>query len=145
MIETSIQKHGFGRSILVANDGTIIAGNATIEAAAAAGIEKVRYVESRGDEVIAVKRVDVEPDTREFHELAVGDNRSGELADGWIGPVLASLDEKYPGLREEFFYDDEWDAALAAIPDVEFKEYDESVADDVQYAECPSCGHRFPK
>lgn len=30
-------------------------------------------------------------------------------------------------------------------PDVEFKEYDESVADEVQYCECPSCGHRFPK
>jgi len=28
---------------------------------------------------------------------------------------------------------------------VEFPEYDESVADSVQYAECPECGHRFPK
>ena len=30
-------------------------------------------------------------------------------------------------------------------PSVEFKEYDESVEDSVQYCECPSCGHRFPK
>ena len=30
-------------------------------------------------------------------------------------------------------------------PDVEFKEYDESAADDVQYCECPNCGHTFPK
>lgn len=30
-------------------------------------------------------------------------------------------------------------------PDVTFKEYDESVADEVQYCECPSCGHKFPK
>lgn len=45
------------------------------------------------------------------------------------------------------------DAALQAMlanlagaaPDIEFKEYDESAADDVQYCECPNCGHRFPK
>lgn len=30
-------------------------------------------------------------------------------------------------------------------PDVEFKEYDESVADSVEYHECPSCGHKWPK
>jgi hypothetical protein len=27
----------------------------------------------------------------------------------------------------------------------EFKEYDETVADDVEYITCPSCGHRWPK
>lgn len=30
-------------------------------------------------------------------------------------------------------------------PDVEFKEFDESVASDVQYNECPECHHRWPK
>jgi len=28
--------------------------------------------------------------------------------------------------------------------DVEFKEYDESAADDVKLATCPKCGHSFP-
>lgn len=38
-------------------------------------------------------------------------------------------------------------AADAGIvpPNVDFKEYDESVADEVEYHECPSCGHKFPK
>ena len=31
------------------------------------------------------------------------------------------------------------------IPDVEFREYDESIADDVEMCTCPSCGHEFPK
>ena len=31
------------------------------------------------------------------------------------------------------------------VPDVDFKEYDETTADDVQYCECPNCGHKFPK
>jgi ParB-like chromosome segregation protein Spo0J len=30
-------------------------------------------------------------------------------------------------------------------PDVQFKEYDESAADDVEYLECPECGHKWPK
>ena len=30
-------------------------------------------------------------------------------------------------------------------PDVEFKEYDESVENEVEYLECPSCAHRWPK
>lgn len=34
---------------------------------------------------------------------------------------------------------------LGGIPDVEFKEYDESVADEVEYLECPACGHKWPK
>jgi len=31
------------------------------------------------------------------------------------------------------------------VPDAEFKEYDESVADDVEYITCPECGHKWPK
>lgn len=28
---------------------------------------------------------------------------------------------------------------------IEFKEYDESIADEVEYIECPHCGEKFPK
>ena len=30
-------------------------------------------------------------------------------------------------------------------PNVEFKEYDESVENEVEYLECPACGHKWPK
>ena len=36
------------------------------------------------------------------------------------------------------------DAGLTA-PSVDFKEYGEDTADDVEYCTCPSCGHKFPK
>lgn len=29
--------------------------------------------------------------------------------------------------------------------DIEFPEYDETVANDVEYLECPKCGHKWPK
>jgi len=36
------------------------------------------------------------------------------------------------------------DAGIVA-PEVDWKEYDESAADDVEYNECPECGHKWPK
>ena len=34
-------------------------------------------------------------------------------------------------------------AADGVVP--EFKEYDESVVDEVEYITCPECGHKWPK
>lgn len=34
---------------------------------------------------------------------------------------------------------------LIDLDGVNFKEYDETTADDVKYAECPACHHRFPQ
>ena len=31
------------------------------------------------------------------------------------------------------------------VPDIEFKEFDESIEDDVEFNECPNCGHKWPK
>lgn len=56
--------------------------------------------------------------------------KSGESA---VQQMLAELAQK-----EGMYFE-------APPPDVEFKEYDESVADDVEYIECPECGHKWPK
>jgi hypothetical protein len=31
------------------------------------------------------------------------------------------------------------------VPNVEFQEYDESIADEVEFIKCPECGHEWPK
>lgn len=142
MIEQSIQRNGFGRSILLANDGTVIAGNATMDAAASAGLDDVIVVETDGTKVVAVKRTDVAPGSKEFHHLALADNRAAELA-SWDADVLAGLNDEMD--LSQFFGDDELAEVLAKVPDVEFPEYDESVADSVEYHECPECHHRWPK
>jgi 16S rRNA G966 N2-methylase RsmD len=105
MIESSMQRDGFGRSVLLANDGTIIAGNATIDAASAAGIDDVLIVESDGTRVIAVKRTDVAPGSTEFHNLALADNRAAELAE-WDADVLAGLQEEMGGQKAELLATD---------------------------------------
>lgn len=109
-IESSIQRDGFGRSILLANDGTVIAGNATIDAAASAGLEDVIVVETDGTKVVAVKRTDVAPGSEQFHKLALADNRAAELAE-WDETVLAELNEGMD--LSAFFGDDELARVLA--------------------------------
>lgn len=115
MIESSIQRDGFGRSVLLAKDGTIIAGNATIDAAASAGLEDVIVVETDGTKVVAVKRTDVEPDSPEFHNLAVADNRAAELAE-WDTSVLAELAEEVD--LSAFWHEGELEALLASVTEV---------------------------
>lgn len=143
MVEHSISRDGFGRSILIAKDGTVIAGNATIEAAAAAGVENVVVVESDGRSVIAVKRTDIEPGSPEFYALALADNRAAELA-SWDAEVLDAVSEQGADL-DRFWFPEELDEIMDEVPDVEFTEYDESVENEVACQECPNCGHSFPK
>ena len=40
---------------------------------------------------------------------------------------------------------EEADLQLDWGKDIEFPEYDESVEDEVEWIECPECGHRWPK
>lgn len=74
---------GAGRSIVIDEHGVILAGNATTEAAAEAGITKVRVIDTDGDEIIAVRRSNLTPEQKT--KLALYDNRAAELADGWGG------------------------------------------------------------
>ena len=88
MIVNSIQELGCGRSILIDEDGNILAGNATYEALVEAGIEKVRVVEGTGDEIVAVQRSDLTQ--VEKTRLALYDNRASELAE-WDTGILEEL------------------------------------------------------
>ncbi len=78
-LEKSLQDYGFGRPILAASDGTIIAGNHTLEAAAGMGMTKVRVVETDGTEIIIHKRTDLDSDDTKAKLLGLVDNRISQL------------------------------------------------------------------
>lgn len=146
MIETALADVGAARSIVIDEDGVVLAGNATIDAATRSGLRKVQVVDADGDTIIAVRRTGLTSEQKK--RLAIYDNRAAELAT-WNPDVLAGLAANDTAIRE-LFSDEEWGkitlvAPADAIPDVEFKEYDESVENDVEYLECPSCGHKWPK
>lgn len=84
MLSKSLQRFGFGRSLLLDKNNKIIAGNKTTEAAGKTGFEKVRIIESDGKEIIAVKRVDLDLDKDPTaRELAFADNRVAEVDLDW--------------------------------------------------------------
>ena len=76
LMERSFREHGAGRSILLDKNGKVIAGNKSQQAAIAAGIKRVRVIETTGDELVAVKRTDVDIDSAEGRKMAYLDIRA---------------------------------------------------------------------
>lgn len=87
MIVESLKAVGGARSIVIDERGVVLAGNGVIDAATEAGIVKVRVIESKGDEIIAVRRSNLSKDLK--RALAMYDNRTGELAT-WNAEQLAA-------------------------------------------------------
>lgn len=88
LLEKSLQQFGAGRSILVDKDNNIIAGNGIVEAAQNAGITKTRVIETTGDELVVVKRKDVELDSDQGREMALADNATAAADLSWDDDLL---------------------------------------------------------
>jgi hypothetical protein len=88
MLERSLEQYGAARSIVVDENGKILAGHGVVEAAANVGIEKVTPVEASGNEIIAVVRRGLTE--KQKAELALADNRTAELAE-WSPEILKAL------------------------------------------------------
>ena len=145
-LETSLRKFGAGRSILVDKNGLVIAGNKTVENAAAIGLDDVIIVKTDGKKLVAVQRTDLDLDdpSTGARALAYADNRVSEIDLEWdteqiLQDISAGVD------LSDFFTDEELTAVVGDVSNVEFPEYDESVADEVEYCECPKCGHKWAK
>lgn len=78
LIEKSLRKFGAGRSILLDKNNNVIAGNKTLENASSIGMEDVEIVESDGTKIIAVRRTDIDINTKKGRELALADNASAK-------------------------------------------------------------------
>lgn len=88
LIVDALHEVGAARSIVIDESGRVLAGNATIEAAAEAGIERVQVVDADGETIIAVRRTGLTEAQKV--RLALLDNRTAELAT-WDADVLGDL------------------------------------------------------
>lgn len=98
IIEDALREVGAARSIVIDEDGVILAGNATTEAAANAfnGDVPVRVIPTDGREIIAVQRTGLS--AREKRRLALFDNRAAELA-SWDAEIFEDFTpEDFKGL-----------------------------------------------
>ena len=117
-VRRSLEQHGFYRDVVVARDGTILAGHAVVRAAEWLGLNKV-----------PVTRLDVEPDSPEALKILAGDNEVDtmtEVDDRVLSELLKRVrDEDEHGL-EGTGYDDAKLAGLvlktrpaSEIPDID--------------------------
>jgi DNA modification methylase len=91
MIENSLRQYGAGRSILLDRNGRIIAGNKTAENAGSLGMNDVVVVQSDGTKLIAVQRMDLDLDDPICKQLAIADNRAGQVSLDWDIDTLKEL------------------------------------------------------
>jgi len=89
LVKKSIEELGAGRSIVVDKNGVAIAGNKTLAAAEALGLE-VQIVPTTGNKLVVVQRtdLDLEEPTGKARQLAYADNRAGEVGLDWDADVL---------------------------------------------------------
>ena len=87
-IARSLEECGAARSIVIDENGVILAGNGLVEAAGQLGIENVQIVEADGNTIIAVRRTGLT--AKQKKRLALFDNRTSDLSE-WDGEALAEL------------------------------------------------------
>ena len=113
MVETSLERYGAGRSIVVDRDGNVIAGNKTLEAALEKGFG-IKLVETHGDELVVVRRRDLDIDDEKGRGLAYMDNRASEVGLEWDLEQIAS--DRANGIDlSPAWHEDELDNLLADL------------------------------
>lgn len=119
MIEQSLKEVGAARSIVIDEDNVVLAGNATVEAAGAAGMEKVLVVEADGNTVVAVRRTGLTPEQKK--RLALFDNRTAELAT-WDTAVLEAMHNDDSAILDGIFSDRDLTRLFGGSGDAKFAE-----------------------
>jgi hypothetical protein len=139
LIKESLQRYGAARSIVIDEDNRILAGNGTIEGAKEAGIDRIRVIETDGDEVIAVRRTGLTEEQKVG--LALADNRASDLSE-WDQEMLNRLSQQHD--ISAFFSQDDLDGILEVdveqLPPEDFAEVDDDITTEHR---CPSCGYEW--
>lgn len=108
------------------------------------GHERVWQALQNGDALVPYVEVDLDP-AEEAYVLATLDPISAmaQASADQLGALLAEVQSGEAGVQAMLA--EVAEKAGVVPPSVEFPEYDESVADDVEYITCPECGHKWPK
>ena len=133
MVEDSLRTYGAGRSILLDKHGAIIAGNKTAEGAAAIGLENVVVVKTDGKQLVAVQRMDLDLSTdKAAKELAIADNRAGQVSLTWDTDVLKQLEGEDVAL-DKFWTETELEALFPTDDEEKKKLKNMGQDDDLRY------------
>lgn len=91
LMDESLRKFGLARSIVIDKNNRIIAGNKTAEKAADIGFTDVLVVEVDGNQLVAVKRKDIDLDSAKGRELALADNATSKANLAWDESLIEEV------------------------------------------------------
>lgn len=111
LIEKSLREFGAGRSILIDKNNRVIAGNKTIESAANIGLENILIVETAGNQIVAVKRTDIDLDSPKGREMALADNATADANLCFDTDIIMQEAEKFD------FNPEDWGVSMPEEPE----------------------------
>lgn len=132
LLEKSLQEFGAGRSILIDKNNNIIAGNGIIEAAGNIGLEDMQVVETTGDRIVAVKRTDIELNSKKGRGLAMADNGTSAANLSWNKGNIEEVSEQFDIDPGEWISD--WKETIPTNDDGEKQ---------AKTIVCPKCGEEI--
>lgn len=95
LLRKSFRELGAGKSVLIDKNNRLIAGNKSRDAAKMEGIKDVVIVDTEGDVLVAVRRMDLSLDSKKGREMSIGDNVTGEKNLEWDESALQYMTEKW--------------------------------------------------
>ena len=95
LVDESLRKFGLARSIVIDKNNRIIAGNKTAEKAADIGFTDVLVVEVDGNQLVAVKRKDIDLDSAKGRELALADNATSKANLAWDESLIEEVSQQW--------------------------------------------------
>lgn len=95
LMDESLRKFGLARSIVIDKNNRIIAGNKTAEKAADIGFTDVLVVEVDGNQLVAVKRKDIDLDSAKGRELALADNATSKANIAWDESLIEEVSQQW--------------------------------------------------
>ena len=116
-LERSLRDYGFARPVVADKNNVILAGNHAYQKAGEIGMNKVRVIETTGDEIIVHKRMDLDASDSRARMVALADNRTSEINLSFSDQGLKDLLDETDSVKN-FFSDTELNNMFATLEDV---------------------------
>ena len=97
LIERSFKDYGAGRSVFIDKNNRLVGGNKAQKGFKGAGFRKVVIVDSDADTLVAVRRKDVDLDSKEGRDMAMLDNLTTQKNLAWDEVELQAVQADVEG------------------------------------------------
>ena len=128
LIERSFKDYGAGRSVFIDRNNRLVGGNKAQKGFKGAGFRKVVIVDSDADTLVAVRRKDVDLDSKEGRDMALLDNLTTQKNLAWDEVELQQVGANVEGFDVEDFGVSAED--LAEVSDIMFYNEEDDGTDE---------------